>query len=34
MEKNEIKAWKEKLLATKKNGYDKLPAGEEAEMEA
>ena len=29
MEKNEIKAWKEKLLSTKKHGYDKLPAGEE-----
>ena len=34
MEKNEIKAWKERLLSTKKNGYDRFPAGEEASMEA
>ena len=34
MEKNEFKAWKEKLFSTKKNGYDKLDAGELPAMEA
>ena len=34
MDKNEYKAWKEKLLSTKKNGYDKLDPAELPAMEA
>ena len=34
MEKNEFKAWKERLLSTKKNGYEKLVAKELPELEA